>query len=136
MANDIGISLQTHLVAQSGVNAICADRGHPDNLPKDCLLPAFTYEVISEQPHHHLGGTSGLREARIQFDCYAATRKQANELDEAILAALDMQRATLGGTYCNTVQAQDRISGTDPPIDASDQWRYIAIRDYLIFYIP
>lgn len=136
MANDIGTSLQNYLTTQSGVKAICAERGYPDILPKDCLLPAFTYEVISEIPSHHLGGTSGLRQARVQFDCYADSRKQANELDEAILAAIDMVRNTLGGTFCNTVQAQERISDSDKPEDGSDEWRFRTIRDYLVWYIP
>jgi hypothetical protein len=136
VANDIGASINTHLLAQTGVTAICAQRGYPDVLPKDCLLPAFTYEVISEQPSHHMGGVSGLRESRIQIDSYADTRKQANELDEAILAAIDMQRGTLGGTFCNTIQAQERLSGTDAAVDGSDRWRYVTIRDYLVFYIP
>lgn len=137
MANDIGSSINTHILAQSSVTAICADRGYPENLPQGCLLPAFTYEVISDIPQHHLGGMSGPRMARLQIDSYAATRKQANELDEAILALFaSTPRGTFGGTFCNTIQGQERLSGSDQPIDGSDAWRYIAIRDYLIWYVP
>lgn len=138
MANDIGISLNTHLLAQSGVTTLCAQRGHPDVLPKNCLLPAYTYQIISDIPSHHMGGVSGLRQARVQFDSYADTRRVATQLDEAILAELDMESGSLGtpATPVRTIQAQDRIDGEDQPIDGSDNWRQVATRDYLVWYIP
>lgn len=147
MANDIGISIREYLVGQTTVTAIAADRGFYGNLPKTVLFPAFTVRVISDQPSHHMGGTSGLRQARVQIDCYddtftangsehVGTRKQANQLDEAILALLDMQRGTFGGTFCNTIQVEDRDESDDDPNDGSDNWRYITTRDYLVWYIP
>jgi hypothetical protein len=136
VANDIGESINAYLLGQSTVTAIVADRGKPDGLPQHIELPAYTYEVISDAPSHHLSGVSGLRQARLQIDCYADTRKRANQLDEAILALLDMQRGTFGGTYCNTIQAEDRVPDRDQPIDGSDKWRYIAMRIYMIWYIP
>jgi hypothetical protein len=146
MANDIGASLNSYLLAQSSVTAICADRGYPGHLPKDCLYPAYTYSIISDVPSHHLGGVSGLRQARVQFDSYddgcningnhTGTRKVCNQLDEAILALLDMQRGTLGGTYCNTIQAENRFENDEEPTDGTDQWRYVTTRDYMIWYIP
>jgi hypothetical protein len=90
-----------------------------------------------------MAGTSGLRLARVQIDSYddgctghVGTRRVANQLDEAILALLDMQRTTFGGTYCNTVQCEDRDETDIEPFDGSDQWRYVTSRDYLIWYIP
>lgn len=143
MANDIGASLNTHLLAQSGVNSICADRGYPGHLPKDAIYPAFTYSIVSDVPSHHMGGVSGLREARVQFDSYddgypghVGTRKVCNQLDEAILAALDMQQATLGGTAVRTIQAENRFEDDEEPEAGSDQWRYVVSRDYLVWYIP
>jgi hypothetical protein len=143
VANDIGVSLNAYLLAQSSVTAICADRGYPGHLPKDTLFPAFTYSIISDVPSHHLGGVSGLREARVQFDSYddgcdghVGTRRVCNQLDEAILAALDMQQATLGGTAARTIQAENRFEDDVEPTDGTDQWRYVVSRDYLVWYIP
>jgi hypothetical protein len=143
VANDIGSSIRTYLVGQTTVTAICADRGYAGRLPKDCIYPAFTYRVISDDPSHHLGGVSGLREARLQIECYddtdskhVGTRTKCNQLDEAILALLDMQRGTFGGTFCNTIQADDRDEDEDLPVVGSDHYRYWTSRDYLIWYIP
>jgi hypothetical protein len=137
VANDIGIGLNTYLLAQSAIRALVSDRGFPDVLPQDCVLPAFVYDVFSEEPSHHLSGVSGLRRAEVQFICYATTRKAANELDEAILAAIDMQQgATLGGVPVRTIQGQSRFSDREPPEDGKDSWRYITTREYLVWYIP
>jgi hypothetical protein len=145
VANDIGSSIRTYLVGQATVTAICADRGYAGKLPKKCLYPAFTYRVVSDDPSHHLGGVSGLRQARVQIECYddsdkdknhVGTRTKCNQLDEAILALLDMQRGTFGGTHCNTIQAEDRDEDEDDPFDGSDNYRYWTSRDYLIWYIP
>jgi hypothetical protein len=143
VANDIGASITNYLVGQSTVTAIASDRGYPGHLPQSCLYPAFLVRVISDIPSHHMAGTSGLRLARVQIDSYddgctghVGTRRVANQLDEAILALLDMQRTTFGGTYCNTVQCEDRDETDIEPFDGSDQWRYVTSRDYLIWYIP
>jgi hypothetical protein len=143
MANDIGISINTYLLAQTSVTAICAQRGYPGHLPQSCLYPAFTISKVSDTPSHHLGGVSGLRQARLQIDCFddkcpghVGTRKRCNELDEAILAALDMQRGVMGGTFVNTIQNENYLEDDEPPTDGSDDWRYSTTRDYLVFYIP
>jgi hypothetical protein len=147
VANDIGASITNYLVGQTTVTAIAADRGHPGHLPQGCLYPAFTVRVISDIPSHHMAGTSGLRLARLQIDSYddgceisgrkhVGTRRVANQLDEAILALLDMQRSTFGGTFCNTIQAEDRDEDEDLPVVGSDHYRYWTSRDYLVWYIP
>lgn len=143
MANDIGNSIRSYLVGQSTVTAIAADRGHIGHFPKRCLWPAFKVRVISDEPQHHMGGTSGLREARLEIECvddicdgHIGTRLLCNQLDEAILALLDMQRGTFGGTFCNTIQAEDRDEDEDDPFDGSDNWRYSTAREYVIFYVP
>jgi hypothetical protein len=136
VANDVGISINAYLLSQAEVRAIASDRGWPDVLEEKCLYPAYTWETVSDVPSHHMGGVSGLRQARVQITSYAETRAVANQLDEAILAKLDMQQATLGGTPVRTIQAEDRISGADQPIDGGNKWRYSVSRDYMIWYIP
>jgi hypothetical protein len=143
VANDIVASLNSYLLAQSSVTTICAQRGYPGHLPKGCLYPAYTITKISDVPSHHLGGVSGLRESRVQVDSYddgcpnhVGTRKVCNQLDEAILAAIDMLQTTTNSTAIRTVQAENYFEDDEPPTDGSDQWRYVSTRDYLVWYIP
>jgi hypothetical protein len=147
VANDIVVSLNSYLLAQTSVTAICAQRGYPGHLPKGVLYPAYTIAKISEQPSHHLGGVSGLRECRLQIDCYddgcdtssgrhVGTRKLCNQLDEAILAAIDMLQTTTNSTSIRTIQAENYFEDDEQPSDGSDQWRYSSTRDYLVWYIP
>lgn len=140
MANDIGISINTYLLAQTSVAAICAQRGYPGHLPKGCLFPAFHYMLISDVESHHLGGVSGIREARLQIECtddlcpgHVPTRRLVNQLDEANKALLDGQRGTFGGTFCHSILQENRFEDDVQPI-GNDHWRYVTNRDYLIWY--
>lgn len=135
MANDIGAGLNTHLLAQSAVAAIVADRGYPDVLPEKVQLPAYTYTIVSDDPQHHMDGLAGLSQARVQFDFYADTRREANLLDETVRIAISGQTGTMGDEEVRTCHAQTAFRGTDQPVDGSDKWRYFTTRDYLVNYV-
>lgn len=135
MANDVGAGVNAKLLETAAIKAIVADRGYPDILPQNCLLPAYTYTIVSDEPQHHLQGLSGIALARIQFDFYAKTRKESNALDEAVRIAISGQRGTWGSESIRTCHAQTGIRGMDQPIDASDKWRYYVTRDYLVWYV-
>ena len=95
--SDIGAGINQKLLATAGVAAICGTRGYPDALPINETLPAYTYAIVSDNSEHHMGGFAALAQARIQFDCFALTRKAANELGTAIRKAIQGERGTWGG---------------------------------------
>lgn len=136
MANDIGAGMNTYLLAQAAVKAIVADRGYPDILPESLkAYPAYAYTVISDIPSHHLTGISGLSQARVQFDCYAETRRESNLLAETIRLAIDSNETTMGGEVVRTCHLENTFRSVDEPNDGSDKWRYITTQDYLVIYV-
>jgi hypothetical protein len=135
VANDIGAGVNAKLLDTAAVKALVADRGYPDILPQGVKLPAYTYSVISDVPSHHMGGISGLSESRVQFDFYASTRKESNDLAEAARIAIDAQRGTFGSEAVRTCHLENTFRAVDPPVDASDRWRYITTCDYLVWYV-
>ncbi len=136
MANDIGAGMHTYILSQAAVKLLVADRGYPGVLPQSLKrLPAYTYRLISDVPDHHLTGISGLSQARVQFDCYADTRREANLLAETIRLAIDSNETTMGLEVVRTCHLENTFTDEDQPNDASDEWRYITTQDYLVNYV-
>lgn len=136
MANDIGAGINAYLLAASAVRLLVADRGFPDVLPQDLkAYPAYTYTVTSDAPEHHLTGMSGLTQARVQFDCYANTRRESNLLAETIRVTIDSNETTMGGEVVRTCHLENTFRGADQPDDGSDKWRYFTTQDYLVWYV-
>jgi hypothetical protein len=130
--NDIGNAISKKLLATTAITDVCSTRITPDALPKNQTLPAITYNVISNQPEHHLGGAAALSQARVQLDIYASTRDAANELGELVRLAIDGQRGTWGSHYIRTCHLDNDLADYEHPIDGSDAKRYIRTQDYLV----
>jgi hypothetical protein len=135
VANDIGAALCNYALAQSSVAALVADRAWPDVLKQNAAMPAFTYTVVSDVPEHHLTGMSGISQARVQFDFYADTRKESNDLAEAVRIAIDADRGTLGGEQVRTCHLENTFRFPEQPVNGSGNWRYVTTCDYLVWYV-
>ena len=68
----------------AAVNAIAAVGGHLSEVPKDGVLPTWTYVFISAPDSYTLAGEHGLIEARIQIDCYGNNGAECIRLARAI----------------------------------------------------
>lgn len=142
MANDgsdIGERLRGRLLTGRQVTTLCAERIHPDALPAKCLLPAIRYEVVASNEQAHLGGASGYAFSRVQFDCYGVTRRDANQLAQAVKDLLHGFRGELSAATPGafTVQVDDCVVDNqydrrDPPSPASDAWRYRRVVDFQV----
>ena len=132
--SDIGAGINQKLLATAGVAAICGTRGYPDALPINETLPAYTYAIVSDNSEHHMGGFAALAQARIQFDCFALTRKAANELGTAIRKAIQGERGTWGGEHVRTCHKENEFTRYEPPLDGSDAGRYVKTIDFLVNY--
>ena len=61
---------------------------YSDVLPQKCTMPAIAYQVISTVANEELVNVTALTRARIQIDCFAKTRGEANQLAEKVRIAL------------------------------------------------
>ncbi len=56
--------------------------------PQATVLPAVTLTTLSDDRPQHLAGFESLMPARVQVDCWADTHAAANNVAEAMIAAL------------------------------------------------
>lgn len=92
-------AIRSVLVADADVAALVGERISPQPMPQAETLPAVTLKRISDQPiARGQRGPSGLRDARIQVDAWAATLVAAQAVADAVEAVLDpIERRPRGG---------------------------------------
>lgn len=86
-------ALLAHLAANGGVRALVADRLQ---WAVRGAAPCVALHLISAPPDTTLAGQSGLVQARVQIDCWAATFLKAKQIGAAVIAALPARRLVIG----------------------------------------
>lgn len=84
LKRDLWLYLTTH----PEVSALIAGRLYPERLPETPALPAATYLQVSSMPTYAHDGPTGWGRARVQLDAYAETPLEAEEVADALSAAL------------------------------------------------
>ena len=88
-------ALRDRLKADATVTAIVGTRIDWDVRPQATAYPALVLETITGLNPRHMKGFS-LTSDRVQFSCFANTKKEAVALRTAVLAAIEAP-ATAGG---------------------------------------
>lgn len=76
------------LLAASGVAALAGARVFPGTRPQAAALPAIVINKISAAPSYSDDGEDGIREDRVQIDCWGETYTAAKNTARAVIAAL------------------------------------------------
>jgi hypothetical protein len=84
----IAAAIHDLLTSNTAVAAIVSDRVAPYARNRDDGFPAITYSVPTEEPAQHATTGSGYRTAQVAIACMARTYDDADELAEAVLAAV------------------------------------------------
>lgn len=131
---DVGTAVRAYLLTKTAITDIVSQRFYADILPQGATLPAIAYSRTSTAHDHDLSNLSGLAHARIQFECFAATRAQSNAIADAIRSSGVM---AIKGTYSSVdirgVRIEEGIrSYMDFPTDGSDEHRYVASIDLMV----
>lgn len=92
--------------ADAGVAAL-----YFDEVPETARLPYALGTVVSDPRPEHLQGYMGMRQTRIQIDCYALSGKAAFDMAEALIAALS-DPGTVGDTKFGRCKAQGPVDMT------------------------
>ncbi len=90
MSDTLLANTREHLLADSALAALVSTRLYPDAAPEGHkTFPFVVFFEVSLITDQALIGTTGLRECRIQYDCYAKSKKDALAIRERILAVFD-----------------------------------------------
>lgn len=133
---DIGATIRTLTLADSSVSALVNTRMFSDVPPEQVAMPVIVYTIIDTMPNEHLAGIVSASRARIQIDCLADTRLQANELGDAVRLALEKKhRGDQGDQFVHEISlaSGEQYSFLRPEV-GSDERRFITTLDFFVTY--
>ena len=105
------------------VKAIAPNGGFLAELPKDQVLPSWSYTTVADSADYVLAGPVDLGSWNVQIDCYADKREQAVLLAAAIDAVLNGYSGTLADPDHTVVQGIFRTNKRDFFDDARRTYR-------------
>lgn len=132
-------AMRITLIADDTYSAITT-RAYPMGMvPQNATLPYSTYMRISTVRNPHLGAASGIIEARIQWDHYAASFGTVRDMAEAMREAFDgMVDATItSGDDSLPVMAfhLENENDTALPPDGGAELRVLGVsQDWIVHY--
>lgn len=76
------------LSADAPLGALVGARIYPDLLPEESVVPYIGYERVATEPIVTVHGGLAGQDVRITIACWAATRIQAEQLADTVVAAM------------------------------------------------
>lgn len=81
-------TLYATLTASTGVSALVASRVYPDVAPQDVTLPSVVFERTDTEYVNTIHGTAVAQRATLEVWCMAEGRSDAEQLADAVIAAV------------------------------------------------
>lgn len=134
---DIGSTIRTILLADVTVSGLVATRIHSDFPPQGIAMPAIVYSIVDTTAYEHLAGIADVARARIDIQCAADTRTQANSLGDAVRLALEkkVRGEQSDGQFINEINlVTGETTFVVPPETGSDKRRFITQLDFFVHY--
>lgn len=116
MSDTLLSNSREHLLADSALAAIIGRRLFWDAAREGFkTFPFVVFMEVSLTTDLSLAGATGLRESRVQYDCYAKTRAEALSIRERILAVFDGYTGTpiVGGVKILIAELSNQRSDYD-----------------------
>ena len=107
-------SLYAKVVGTPAMYALVEDKLYPVNAPQAAGAPYIVWARLGSQPMGTLNEAAGNEFTLVQFDIFAPTFILADEIAEALIAALDNSALSTGDIP--TYQSR-RDSGFDPSVN-------------------
>ena len=108
------------------------DRIYPDIAPDGATKPYLTYQIISANHRHYMGGSVGYTTRRVQFDIYADTSEEVDTQFEELRDQLDGYIGAMGNLQILSIFLEDERDGFVSPTDSSQIAKHRRIVDFMI----
>lgn len=138
-SESIGEALLQLLLGTPELTALVGDRIYPGEIPQKAPLPnpmypCIVYHEITGDSLKHLSGITGFAESRLQFDCHGLRSHEAREVRQVLRLKLQAFRGMAGPLFIANVEVDTggRRDEYVPPIDGTDQGRYIKQIDFMV----
>lgn len=112
--------LYTKLLADAPLAALIGTNLFPDKADQKTSMPYITYQDVSQETTHHLGGVSasGFASVSVQFSIWAATPTSRSLVEAALRIALDgKHKQYFGSIWINSIKY---TNGHDTTEDSGD----------------
>jgi len=134
---DVAVGLRNYFLSKTAItDLVGSTRIYTDQLPQRATLPAIVLNQLFTVHDHQLSDLGGLAHARVQIECYAATRLVANSIVEAVRSCgIITQKGSTNGVDIRGVRVEEGMSyKDDAATDGSDEQRYVSVFDLVIDY--
>jgi len=91
----MGADLKTYLLSKTEIASIVSGRVYPVILPQTVVLPAISYQLITQPVELNITGEY-KRSAYFQIDCWAKNYVDADSLCDKVESALNGYRGVMG----------------------------------------
>lgn len=92
----IETALFSYLSGRTEITDIVSTRIYATVAPSSTTYPYITFQILSNQPEHHMGGSSAITLVRVQLDAWATLVSQQQSISEALRDKLDGFRGAMG----------------------------------------
>jgi hypothetical protein len=127
-------ALTTYILAQAGITALISRRFGFDEMPLGTELPYLTAGCISNVLTHTHQGQNAGESPIYQITAYAATRKTARSLAEAVKAALCDFSGTMGGLEVAYITLLNDLPDTLSNSDGTVKIHAVALEFQIDYY--
>ncbi|QDV67193.1 hypothetical protein Poly24_08850 [Rosistilla carotiformis] len=136
MIVDVQQFVTAWLNTDATINGIVAKRITADELDKHQVYPAIRHTIISTNEDTDLDGNAVALHSRLQIDCLALNRHEANALCRLVRNRLRGYWGTYDGFVVHGLIPVDAQRNQFTQPKASDQGIRAAIQDFRISYQP
>ena len=106
-------AIYAQLSGDAGVTALVGARIYAQRLPQRPTLPALSYTSISKIRPQAMGVATGLSETRVQVDAWATDYATVRGLADAVRAALERARGSIGGVTVQDILPENEGDALD-----------------------
>ncbi len=128
------LPLLGRLTTTTGNVAYCASRVYPLVLPQDPTLPAETFQVISAQREHLMGGDPGEVHARVQVDIYDSTYAGTASGAKWVMESIDRFCGTASGVQVFDIFFDNEREAFVDKLEGADRRVWRRILDFQMHY--
>lgn len=112
------------LKANATLTSLISSQVFPQVAPASSSLPFITYQTVTDTPASGLGGSAGLKFARLRFSCFGSSYGQAKEVGALVRSTLDGNGSAIWEATFDGYDAETRTHFTVVDVliaDADDE---------------
>lgn len=125
-------AVKARLGAVSGVTSLISTRVYPVKLPQSATLPAVTYQRVSTIRENAMAADPGVARTRLQVTCAADSYSGLKAVTEAVRAALQRYRGTVGGVVVLDVFLDNETDLFGE--EENDAGVYLTAQDFIVIH--